>query len=222
MHAYVVLSLLTGARTEELRALRWDHVVAYDETGQAWVPVNVAGWDHERFAIYVWRSVRAGGDTKTKKSRRSLALPKRCVVALRGHYDATPCQRPGKRAVFTKSDGAPLDRHTALRAFRKVISAAGLQPGEWTPREMRHSFVSLLSTTALPLENISRLVGHVDTATTETVYRHQIRPVISDGATVMDRIFPEDREPLVTRLVTQGPRPGSISTWPSELAQITR
>ncbi|MEV7008661.1 hypothetical protein [Streptosporangium sp. NPDC051022] len=26
MHAYIVLSLLTGARTEELRALTWSHV----------------------------------------------------------------------------------------------------------------------------------------------------------------------------------------------------
>jgi len=26
MYAYVVLALLTGARTEELRALTWDHV----------------------------------------------------------------------------------------------------------------------------------------------------------------------------------------------------
>ncbi len=26
MNAYIVLSLLTGARTEELRALRWDHL----------------------------------------------------------------------------------------------------------------------------------------------------------------------------------------------------
>jgi hypothetical protein len=62
MHAYVVLSLLTGARTEEVRVLRWDHVVAYDDARQSWVPVSVAGWDHEQFAIYVWRSVRARGD----------------------------------------------------------------------------------------------------------------------------------------------------------------
>jgi integrase len=26
MHPYIVVSLLTGARTEELRALRWEHV----------------------------------------------------------------------------------------------------------------------------------------------------------------------------------------------------
>jgi integrase len=31
LHAYVVLSLMVGIRTEEARALRWDHVVAWDE-----------------------------------------------------------------------------------------------------------------------------------------------------------------------------------------------
>ncbi len=187
MHAYVVLSVLTGARTEELRALRWDHVVAYDETGQAWIPVSAASWEHDRFAIYVWRSVRTGGDTKTKKSRRSLALPRRCVAALHQHYGGTA----HRGLVFTKADGGQLDRHTTLRAFRKVIGAAGLTAGEWTPREMRHSFVSLLDDANVPVEKISRLVGHADTATTETIYRHQIRPVIQDGATIMDRIFPD-------------------------------
>jgi integrase len=121
---------MTGARTEEVRALRWDHVVSNDADRQAWIPVSVAGWNHERFAIYVWRSVRTGGDTKTKKSRRTLASLRRCVVALRGHYDAAPAAaRQGGAAVFTRSDGAQLDRRTALRAFRKVVHAAGLPPG---------------------------------------------------------------------------------------------
>jgi integrase len=42
----------------------------------------------------------------------------------------------------------------------------------------------------VPLERISRLVGHSDTTTTETVYRHQIRPVVQGGAEIMDEIFP--------------------------------
>jgi integrase len=63
---HVVLSLLTGARTEELRELRWDHVVAYDKAGGKWRPVTEAGWDYEQFAVHVWRSVRATGDTKTQ------------------------------------------------------------------------------------------------------------------------------------------------------------
>jgi len=33
--------------------------------------------------VEVWRSVRLSGDTKTKKSRRTLALPARCVEALK-------------------------------------------------------------------------------------------------------------------------------------------
>src|SRR5258708_35444518 len=67
LHAYVVVSMLTGIRTEEARALRWTHVVAWVDDDAAWVPVTEAGFDHERFAIYVWRSVRADGDTKTEK-----------------------------------------------------------------------------------------------------------------------------------------------------------
>ena len=33
--------------------------------------------------IEVWRSVREDGDTKTRRSRRTLALPARCFDALR-------------------------------------------------------------------------------------------------------------------------------------------
>jgi hypothetical protein len=34
-----------------------------------------------------------------------------------------------------------------------------------------------------------RLAGHNRTATTELVYRHELRPVITTGAEVMDRIL---------------------------------
>ena len=61
---------------------------------------------------------------------------------------------------------------------------------DWTPREMRHSFVSLLSDSGVPIENIARLVGHAGgSEVTETVYRKQIRPVLLDGAKAMEQIF---------------------------------
>jgi integrase len=192
MHAYVVVSLLTGARTEEMRGLRWDHVVAYDEERQAWIPVTEAGWGHKKFALYVWRSVRASGDTKTKKSRRSLALPKRAAEVLRGLRNACPAESRGSVLVFCTATGEELDKDTVRRAFRKVLAGTSLDPARWTPRELRHSFVSLLDDANVPIEKISRLVGHADTTTTETVYRFQIRPVIQDGATAMDEIFPGD------------------------------
>jgi len=83
LEAYITLSLLTGLRTEEARALRWDHVMAW-VAGQ-WEPVSEAGFDREQLAVFVWRADRAGSDTKTPKSRRTLALPRRSVEALREH-----------------------------------------------------------------------------------------------------------------------------------------
>ncbi|MFG3439280.1 tyrosine-type recombinase/integrase [Nonomuraea sp. NPDC047897] len=70
-----------------------------------------------------------------------------------------------------------------------MLKKAGLNEKEWTPREMRHSFVSLLSDSGMPIEAISRLVGHRNTTVTETVYRKQLRPVLLEGADAMDQIF---------------------------------
>jgi site-specific recombinase XerD len=57
------------------------------------------------------------------------------------------------------------------------------------PFSLRHSFVSLLSDAGVPIEQISRLVGHSAT-TTEAIYRKQIRPVLVRGADAMDLISP--------------------------------
>jgi integrase len=92
--------------------------------------------------------------------------------------------------VFTSKVGTPLDASHVRRDVRIALRGArGIDPQEWTPRELRHSFVSLLSDQGVPIEEISRLVGHSSTAVTELVYRHQIRPVLQGGAVVMDRIF---------------------------------
>ncbi|MFC5830843.1 tyrosine-type recombinase/integrase [Nonomuraea insulae] len=96
--------------------------------------------------------------------------------------------------LFASRNGTTMSAGNVRREFRKVISRAGLVGAEWTPREMRHSFVSLLSDNGMALENIARLVGHTGTAITEKVYRLQIRPVMEEGATAMDRIFPSDSE----------------------------
>jgi hypothetical protein len=68
---------------------------------------------------------------------------------------------------------------------------------------MRHSFVSMLSDSGVPLEHIPRLVGHSGTATTEAVYRQQIRPVPEEGAAATDAIFPMRADGVVTQTVTQ-------------------
>ncbi|WP_433474981.1 tyrosine-type recombinase/integrase [Spirillospora sp. CA-142024] len=192
MYAYIVLSLLIGARTEELRALTWAHV-DLDGCPDAQPPVP----PH----IRVWRSVRAGGKTKTKKSRRTLALPKRCVDALRLQRELQDEQRAaaGKAwqehdLVFASTVGTKRNANNVLRSFRAILAKTDLDPDEWTPRELRHSFVSVLSDAGVPIEDISRLAGHKSTEVTETVYWHQIRPALLAGAEAMDDVFPAQTE----------------------------
>jgi integrase len=193
LEAYITLSLLTGLRTEEACALRWDHVVAWDD-GQ-WEPVIEVGFDHEQFAVCVWRSDRAGSDTKTAKSRRTLALARRCAAALREQKVRQAADRlsagrlwQDHNLVFASTIGTPLDDHNIRRQLRKITEAAGLG-NTWVPRELRHTFVSLLSAHGMPVEAIALLAGHNQTATTELVYRHQIVPALTRGAEVMDQIF---------------------------------
>lgn len=139
--------------------------------------------------------MRSHGDVKTKKSRRTLRLPLAAVEALRIHRVGQAEDRLQAGAlwqdhglVFASAVGTPLDPSHVRRTFRKVCGAAGIGTS-WSTRELRHTFVSIMSGQGVPVEEIARLVGHSTTATTETVYRRELRPVISTGAEVMDTIF---------------------------------
>ena len=81
-------------------------------------------------------------------------------------------------------------RNPRLHAPRVQVSAqkAGIE-GVWAPRELRHTFVSVMSESGVAVEEIAHLAGHASSRTTETIYRHELRPVITTGADAMDRIF---------------------------------
>ncbi|MEV3925916.1 tyrosine-type recombinase/integrase [Actinomadura coerulea] len=174
---YVALGLLTGLRPEELRALTWDQV------------------NLEARELVVTRAARSGGDTKTPGSRRGLRLPPLAVEAL---ASARAFQAADKLAagpdyqdhglVFARPDGEQWTSDQVLRRFRVIVEAASLDRS-WCVRELRHTFVSVLSDSGVATQVISDLVGHRDTSVTELVYRHQLRPVIEGGAEPMQDLF---------------------------------
>jgi integrase len=177
LHAFIVLCLLTGVRSEEARALRWGQI------------------DLDAGAVSVWRSVRAHGDVKTEKSRRTLKLPQLVVDALLERRAGQAHEREAAGPLWQENDlvfattvGTSLDSHNIRRDFRKVCRAAGIGDG-WVPKELRTSFVSMMSHQGVPVEEIARLAGHSSTRTTEVIYRRELRPVITTGAEVMDQIF---------------------------------
>ena len=185
MHAYIALCLATGIRTEEARALHWQHIDFGDPIARPPIPASAA----------VWRSVRAHGDTKTERSRRTLGLPQMAVDALQVHKKrqmeeclAAASEWSDRDLVFSTRTGSALDAANVRREFKAVCKAAEI--GEhWTPRELRHSFVSLMSSTGVPVEEIARLAGHSSSRTTEMVYRRELRPILTTGAEAMDRLF---------------------------------
>lgn len=181
MEAYIAISLLAGVRTEEARKLTWPDV----------------DLDSDSPTVSVYRSVRVGGDTKTPKSRRRLKLPQLAVDALREHRERQEeTQRHNGEVwqdhglVFTRADGGALSSQHVGWRFSAICTDAGLDPAEWSPRMLRHTFTSILSNYGdVAIEEISRLLGHSTTSVTESVYRQELRPALTAGAESMDRIF---------------------------------
>jgi hypothetical protein len=110
------------------------------------------------------------GTQRPTKSRRTLGLPQIAVDALRVHEirqiaerRAAGVQQCDHDLVFSTRTGVPL-------------------------RELRHSFVSLMSSSGVPVEEIARLAGHSSSRTTEVVHRRELRPVLTTGAEAMDRL----------------------------------
>ena len=75
--------------------------------------------------------------------------------------------------VFTSSTGRPLDVANVGRGFRALCERAGVGRG-WSPSELRHTFVSLMSGSGMAVEKIARLAGHSSSRTPEVVYRYEI------------------------------------------------
>jgi integrase len=165
-----------------------------DQAAKPAVPPHVA----------VWRSVRTHGETKTERSRRTLGLPQVAVQALRAWSGLQADERlaagdgwQDTALIFTTHHGAALDAGNVRKMFKRICAEAGIGDG-WTPRELRTSFVSLMSHRGVSIEEIARLAGHASTRTTEIVYRRELRPVITTGAEIMDELFTETSNSLTS------------------------
>ncbi|WP_198667268.1 tyrosine-type recombinase/integrase [Glycomyces dulcitolivorans] len=189
--AYIAISALAGIRTEEARPLEWRHLHLNPVEGQRCSCGSVHDHDLPPH-VEMWHSVREGGDTKTPKSRRTSALPQLVIEMLGKHRVQQQQWRAAHGwkstnivyAFGTRYD--PVEQAQVIRdQFRAVVAKAGIA-GSWTPRELRHTYVSVLSDRGAPIELIADLVGHKDIATTRGVYRHQLKPVIAEGAQLID------------------------------------
>jgi site-specific recombinase XerD len=137
----------------------------------------------------VARNVAALADTpKGQEGRPSKSLTLDQAVAVITAARTLPVMelRPGLKDV--RRPAALMHAYIVLSLLAGIRTEAGIGDG-WTPRELRTTFVSLLSHRGVSIEEIARLVGHASTRTTEIVYRRELRPVITTGAEIMDELF---------------------------------
>src|SRR5262249_37493544 len=88
-----------------------------------------------------------------QKSRRTLTMPQLAVDALRAH---TVREKRSDGLGVRDEDMPGTGREDMRREFWKACKAAGVGPG-WTPRELHHTGISLLSLGGLPVEEIARI-----------------------------------------------------------------
>src|SRR5262249_10538731 len=107
------------------------------------------------------------GDTKTERSWRSLALPQVAVDALRSHQrlHEEAERKAGSRwhgndYLLTTTTGTVMDLANVRHDFRALLAKVdGINPMNWTPREVQQGFVSLLPDRGVAIEEIARLAG---------------------------------------------------------------
>jgi integrase len=185
LHALWCTMMMLGLRPGEALGLTWDDL------------------DFSSNVLHIRRALRIGSDgpeiteqLKTARSRRSLEMPAPLVAALVGHRAVQAAERrhadeawstQWPDLVFTTHFGTPINPSNLRRDFSQLTTSAGL--GHWTPNELRHTAVSLLSADGLPLERIADVVGHTGTRMTAKVYRHVLTPSVNHAVGPMNQLF---------------------------------
>jgi hypothetical protein len=90
--------------------------------------------------------------------------------------------------VFTTTIGTALDAANVRRSFRSICRTAGIG-GHWAPRELRTSFVSLLSASGVPGGGDRTASGPLEHADDRGYLPEGTPPRLVKGAEVMDQIF---------------------------------
>ncbi len=162
-YAIIVLGVTCGLRRGEVLGLRWECVNLTDAT------------------LKIEKSLRQriGGEVelkgpKTKRSRRTIALPQISVAALREHRKAQAEERMalglGKpEFVFTTLAGKPIQPRTFSTEYRRLARKAGV-PGNF--HSLRHSHATALLKAGTPIRVVSDRLGHASPTITLSIYAH--------------------------------------------------
>ena len=179
------MAVALGLRLGEALGLRWEDVDLE------------AGVLHVRQALQRLRGEIAFVEPKSKRSRRSVALPEVVTAALKAHRVRQLEERmvAGRRweesgLVFRTCLGTALDSRNVTRAFHKLLVDAGL------PRirlhDLRHTAATLLLAQGVSPRTIMEILGHSQISLTMDTYSHVLPALLREAADLMDAVLGSD------------------------------
>jgi predicted transposase YbfD/YdcC len=125
---------------------------------------------------------------RTGNGPRVMANLAIAILRLTGHASILLCE--------DRVDGGEV---ISQEHARKTLSLVALNPSPQPPEhvdEQRYTFVSVLSDSGVDIEQIADAVGHINSAVTKAVCRHQIADEVTSVATAVDAIFGEAKGSL--------------------------
>jgi integrase len=174
------IMLVLGLRPGECLGLRWSDV------------------DFDAKTLIVRHALKRDGslgDVKNDGSRRQLPLPTSVVPTLRTRKADQAAERlkageywqgSGDDLIFTTSIGRPVsDRNLAQRDFADIC--AGAEVGIWHLHECRHTAATIMLINKVPIEVVSRILGHRSIRQTADTYAHLLPRQLEDAVAVIDR-----------------------------------
>ena len=142
-----------------------------------------------------------------RKSRRTINLPRVCVSALLEHRTMQEQERAlaGTRwqdqdYVFTTGIGTPMEPRNLERAYRQILTIAGLH--HIRIHDLRHTAATLLLTQGVHPRVVMELLGHSQIAITMNTYSHVVPALMKEAANQMDAAL-KTPEPVATSVATK-------------------
>lgn len=151
-YAFFVAQAYTGARPNELQALRWSDI----------------DWVHEQISITKGLVRGKEGKPKTASGERVIPMTppvKKALKQLKAERDSAGIL-PLNDFVFTTKTGQPIVKHMD-RIWAQALKKAKLR--HRPSYQLRHTFVTQCILKGFPLPYIAKVIGH---STIDTLIRH--------------------------------------------------
>jgi integrase len=130
-------------------------------------------------------------DPKTARSRRTIPLTPVAVNALREHRrrqfeEQARLGVMGREGlVFTTAKGQPLHGPNLSKLLYAALDQLGI--ARVTVHDLRHSCATVLFSMGIPVEVISRMLGHTNSRITSQIYMHHVPELQHEAAAAMER-----------------------------------